>query len=88
MLQEIPVGRAPFALALSLDEKQLVVANAQAATLSIVDTSSLQVVSTLATRAMPYGVAMTGNDAKILISNQQGGAYRSSTRRHVRPALK
>ncbi|GJD75758.1 YncE family protein [Methylobacterium goesingense] len=70
----IPVGEAPFAMALNPAEDRLYVANVRSGTLSVVDTEALKSVATFTTGGMPYGVAVSADGARILVTNQQAGA--------------
>jgi YVTN family beta-propeller protein len=69
----VPVGEAPFALALSPAENRLYVANVRSGDLSVIDTQALSAVATVPVGAMPYGVAVSQDGTRILVTNQQAG---------------
>jgi YVTN family beta-propeller protein len=66
----IPVGHAPFAMALSPDETRLYVGNVQSGDASVIDTQSMAVIETLTSGAMPYGAAVTPDASHVLVTNQ------------------
>ena len=72
-LAAIPVGEAPFALALSPDETRLYVGNVRSNDLTVIDTAALAPLATVPAGAMPYGVAVTPDGARVLVTNQHGG---------------
>ncbi|MCK2053755.1 YncE family protein [Methylobacterium sp. 37f] len=69
----IPVGEAPFALALDPTEDRLYVANVRSGTVSVIDTVASRTIATFAIGGMPYGVAVSPDGGLILVTNQQGG---------------
>lgn len=69
----IPVGEAPFALALNPAEDRLYVANVRSGDVSVIDTAEKRTIATFTVGGMPYGVAVTPDGARILVSNQQAG---------------
>ncbi|AWN39239.1 hypothetical protein DK427_25615 [Methylobacterium radiodurans] len=71
LLARIPVGRAPFALALSPDEGRLYVGNVRSNDLTAIDTRALAAITTRPAGRSPYGVAVQGD--RILVTNQEAG---------------
>lgn len=69
----LPVGEAPFALALSPAQDLLYVANVRSGDVSVVDTDAARTIATFSVGGMPYGVAVSGDGACVLVTNQQGG---------------
>lgn len=69
----VPVGEAPFALALDPAEERLYVANVRDGTVSVVATADTRTIATLKVGGMPYGVAVSEDGGRLLVSNQQGG---------------
>ncbi|WP_430911590.1 YncE family protein [Methylobacterium sp. sgz302541] len=69
----VPVGEAPFALALSPAQDRLYVANVRSGDLSVLDTATLTSLATVPVGAMPYGVAATPDGSRVLVTNQQAG---------------
>ncbi|MDV2982909.1 UNVERIFIED_CONTAM: YncE family protein [Methylobacteriaceae bacterium AG10] len=69
-LATIPVGTAPFALALSSDERRLYVGNVRSNDLTVIDTQALKAVATVPAGAMPYGIAVSPDGARVLVTNQ------------------
>jgi YVTN family beta-propeller protein len=58
LVTEIPVGARPWGMALSHDGKRLYTANGSSNDVTIVDTSTLQVVKKVAVGKSPWGVAL------------------------------
>ncbi len=77
VLAEIPVGLHPSGMTLSPDGTRLYVANANSDTVSVIDTSSLQVVATWDTRPtpeLPFGsapnaLAISPDGARLFVAN-------------------
>lgn len=69
----IPVGEAPFALALDPAEARLYVGNVRSNDLTVIDTAALKPVATVPAGAMPYGVAVSPDGARVLVTNQGAG---------------
>ena len=69
-LATIPAGTAPFALALSPDERRLYVGNVRSNDLTVIDTEALKALATAPAGAMPYGVAVSPDGARIFVTNQ------------------
>ena len=69
----IPVGEAPFALALDPAEARLYVGNVRSNDLTVIDTAALKAVATVPAGAMPYGVAVSPDGARVLVTNQGAG---------------
>jgi YVTN family beta-propeller protein len=69
----VPVGEAPFALALNAGGDRLYVANVRSGDVSVIDTAALKTVATFAIGGMPYGVAVEPGGGRLLVTNQQGG---------------
>ncbi|MCK1267233.1 YncE family protein, partial [Bradyrhizobium sp. 84] len=63
-------GTAPFALALSPDERRLYVGNVRSNDLTVIDTQALKAVATVPAGAMPYGIAVSPDGARVLVTNQ------------------
>lgn len=72
-LATIPVGTAPFALALSPDERRLYVGNVRSNDVTVIDTGSLTALATVPAGAMPYGLAVSPDGARIFVTNQHAG---------------
>ena len=71
-LATIPVGTAPFALALSPDERRLYVGNVRSNDLTAIDTAALEALATRPAGRSPYGVAVHGE--RILVTNQESAS--------------
>ncbi|WP_232631776.1 YncE family protein [Methylobacterium sp. Leaf118] len=69
----IPVGTAPFALALDPGEGRLYVGNVRSNDLTVIDTARLAAVATVPAGAMPYGIAVSPDGARVLVTNQGAG---------------
>lgn len=69
----VPVGEAPFALALDPAEDRLYVANVRDGTVSVVDIPEMRTIATLKVGGMPYGVAVSADGRRVLVTNQQAG---------------
>ncbi len=69
----IPVGEAPFALALDPAGTRLYVGNVRSNDLTVIDTAALKAVATVPANAMPYGVAVSPDGARVLVTNQGAG---------------
>lgn len=69
----IRVGTFPTGAAMSMDNAYLYVTNTQSSTLSVIDLGIDSVVQTVSLPARPEGVAV-GNDGRVLITTQGGGA--------------
>ncbi|MRI54188.1 YncE family protein [Methylobacterium sp. DB1607] len=69
-LATIPVGTAPFALALSPDEGRLYVGNVRSNSLTVIDTGALKAFATVPAGAMPYGIGVSPDGARVLVTNQ------------------
>ncbi|SOR27918.1 MxaE [Methylorubrum extorquens] len=72
-LATIPVGTAPFALALSPDERRLYVGNVRSNDLTVIDTEALKALATVPAGAMPYGVSVSPDGARVFVTNQHAG---------------
>ncbi|UYW25399.1 YncE family protein [Methylorubrum extorquens] len=72
-LATIPVGTAPFALALSPDERRLYVGNVRSNDLTVIDTGALKALATVPAGAMPYGVSVSPDGARVFVTNQHAG---------------
>lgn len=72
-IARVPVGEAPFALALNAAQDRLYVANVRSGDVSVVDTLTAEPKATFHVGGMPYGVAVSEDDARLLVTNQQGG---------------
>ncbi|MEH3120162.1 MAG: YncE family protein [Methylorubrum populi] len=72
-LATIPVGTAPFALALGPDERRLYVGNVRSNDLAVIDTQALKPLATVPAGAMPYGIAVSPDGARVLVTNQHAG---------------
>jgi len=72
-LATIPVGTAPFALALSPDERRLYVGNVRSNDLTVIDTGALKALATVPAGAMPYGIAVSPDGARVFVTNQHAG---------------
>ncbi|MCP1558168.1 UNVERIFIED_ORG: YVTN family beta-propeller protein [Methylobacterium sp. SuP10 SLI 274] len=72
-LATIPVGTAPFALALSPDERRLYVGNVRSNDLTVIDTEGLKALATVPAGAMPYGVSVSPDGARVFVTNQHAG---------------
>ncbi|MBB2962106.1 YncE family protein [Methylobacterium sp. R2-1] len=72
-LATISVGTAPFALALSPDERRLYVGNVRSNDLTVIDTQALKPLTTVPVGPMPYGVSVSPDGARVLVTNQQAG---------------
>jgi YVTN family beta-propeller protein len=70
----LPVGRAPFALALSPAQDRLYVANVRSNDLSVIDAISLKPLATVPAGRSPYGVAASPDGRLLLVSNQESGS--------------
>ena len=70
-IARLPVGRAPFALALSGDGRRLYVGNVRSNDLTAIDTGGPTVLSTRPAGRSPYGVAES--EGLILVTNQESG---------------
>ncbi|WP_413205775.1 YncE family protein [Rhodospirillum sp. A1_3_36] len=73
VVARIPVGRAPFAAALSPDGAWLYVANVQGGDLSVVDTMARKEVGRVDLGGMPYGVAVDPTGDRVFVTDQQIG---------------
>jgi YVTN family beta-propeller protein len=71
-LARIGVGRAPFALALSPDERRLYVGNVRSNDLTAIDTAALTALATRPAGRSPYGVAVQAD--LILVTNQESAS--------------
>ncbi|KQT14597.1 hypothetical protein ASG40_04535 [Methylobacterium sp. Leaf399] len=69
----LPVGEAPFALALSPKQDRLYVANVRSGDLSVLETGSARVLATVRIGGMPYGVAASADGRLVLVTDQQAG---------------
>lgn len=69
-LATIAVGTAPFALALSPDERRLYVGNVRSNDLTVIDTEALKALATVPAGAMPYGIAVSPDGTRIFVTNQ------------------
>ena len=69
----IPVGEAPFALALDPSGGRLYVGNVRSNDLTVINTAALEAVATVPAGAMPYGVAVSPDGARVLVTNQGAG---------------
>jgi YVTN family beta-propeller protein len=69
----VPVGEAPFALALDPAETRLYVGNVRSNDLTVIDTAALKPVATVPAGAMPYGIAVSPDGARVLVTNQGAG---------------
>ncbi|GEP07076.1 YncE family protein [Methylobacterium oxalidis] len=70
----LPVGRAPFALALSPDGDRLYVGNVRSNDLTVIDTRLLTVLATVPAGRSPYGIATSRDGGEILVTNQEAGS--------------
>jgi YVTN family beta-propeller protein len=74
----IPVGASPLGVAVSADGRAAYVTNYSGSSVSIIDTATLQVLSTisLGTGLLPGGVAVTADGTKVLIAIQSPASDR------------
>jgi len=68
VITTIPVGKAPAWAVFTPDNKQLWVANNQAASLSVIDVATNTVVRTVPTDDGPIGIAFTPDGTKLVLS--------------------
>jgi len=66
----VTVGSNPFGVAVTPDGRKLFVANNNAASVSVVDITSKQVISTIGVGIEPVRVAITPDGNKVLVSNK------------------
>ncbi len=79
LITSIPVGTRPRGLALTPDGSLLLVSNSGSASISVIDTATQKVVSTIALPAgsSPYGIAVTPDGAFAYVANfiTQGSVF-------------
>jgi YVTN family beta-propeller protein len=69
----VTVGRAPRGIALSPDGRQLYVTNAWSDSVSVIDTTSLKVMQTLATGFEPSGIVVDRSGETLYVANRLSG---------------
>lgn len=69
----VPVGDAPFAIALSPDEAQVLVANVRSSDMSVIEARDPDAVGTIKTGSLPYGIGFSPSGDRIVVANQQSG---------------
>jgi len=76
ILSKVPVGRAPFAIAIDPDNTWIVVGNVRSGTLSIIDSDKLTLIQTVKAGVAPYGLAIASKGNAVLVTDQEENSLR------------
>ena len=72
-VEEIPVGKEPWCVAITPDNEKVYVANMASGTVSVIDARQRKVVDSIKVGTEPFGCAITPDGKRLFVANQSSG---------------